>query len=128
MILGELEKQVLNYLWDQGEAGAKQIHRAFSSTRSGSLNTIQSTLDRLYKKKLLSRRKSSHAYLYRPKVERESLIAQLIRDVTQELKQQDQNVTMAAFASLTSELGDDELDQLEALIESRRQQDGRNKP
>ncbi|MBM95649.1 MAG: TrmB family transcriptional regulator [Oceanospirillaceae bacterium] len=121
MILGELEKQVLNYLWDNDEANAKQVHTAFNAERPGSLNTIQSTLERLYKKKLLSRRKSSHAYIYRPRVKREALMARLIRDVTQEFKQQNQNTTMAAFASLTSDLSDDELDQLEALIEARRQ-------
>ena len=40
MILGELEKQVLNHLWSAGEADAKQIHSAFSAGRSSSLNTI----------------------------------------------------------------------------------------
>lgn len=127
MILGDLEKQVLNYLWDFGEADAKQVHAAFSSERSGSLNTIQSTLDRLYKKQLLNRVKSGHAYWYRARVDRESLIATLIRNVTEELKQEDQNVMMAAFVSLTAELSDHELDQLEALIESRRQQDSRGR-
>ena len=80
VILGELEKQVLNYLWDNDEANAKQVHTAFNAERPGSLNTIQSTLERLYKKKLLSRRKSSHAYIYRPRVKREALMARLIRD------------------------------------------------
>ena len=100
MILGELEKQVLNHLWSAGEADAKQIHAAFSAGRSSSLNTIQSTLDRLYKKQLLSRSKQGHAFVYRTRVDREDLIAQLIRNITSDLVSHDSQSLMAAFVSL----------------------------
>jgi len=57
MILGDLEKRVLQYLWEVAEADAKQVHGALTQSQGGSLNTIQSTLDRLFKKKLLTRQK-----------------------------------------------------------------------
>ena len=120
MILGELEKQVLNHLWSAGEADAKQIHSAFSAGRSSSLNTIQSTLDRLYKKQLLSRSKQGHAFVYRTRVDREDLIALLIRNITSDLVSQDNQSLMAAFVSLSADLGDDELDRLEAMIQNHR--------
>ncbi|HCG79528.1 MAG TPA: TrmB family transcriptional regulator [Oceanospirillales bacterium] len=120
MILGELEKQVLNHLWSAGEADAKQIHAAFSAGRSSSLNTIQSTLDRLYKKQLLSRSKQGHAFAYRTRVDREDLIAQLIRNITSDLVSHDSQSLMAAFVSLSADLGDDELDRLEAMIQNHR--------
>jgi len=47
MQLGELEKQVLQYLWNASEADAKQVHAVLGQSRGNSLNTIQSTLDRL---------------------------------------------------------------------------------
>ena len=62
MNLGELEKLVLNYFWSVDIADAKEVHTYFERQRGGSLNTIQSTLDRLYKKGLLKRKKESHAY------------------------------------------------------------------
>ena len=120
MILGELEKQVLNHLWSAGEADAKQIHAAFSAGRSSSLNTIQSTLDRLYKKQLLSRSKQGHAFIYRTRIDREDLIAQLIRNITSDLVSQDSQSLMAAFVSLSADLGEDELDRLEAMIQKHR--------
>ena len=61
MQLGELEKQVLQYLWNASEADAKQVHVVLGQSRGNSLNTIQSTLDRLFKKGLLSRTKQGHA-------------------------------------------------------------------
>ena len=50
MNLGDLEKSVLQYFWEHQEADAKRVHAYFHAQRGGSLNTIQSTLDRLYKK------------------------------------------------------------------------------
>lgn len=66
MNLGELEKLVLQHIWDTGEVDAKQVFAHFEKNRGGTLNTIQSTLDRLFKKGLLSREKQGHAYLASP--------------------------------------------------------------
>ncbi len=122
MILGDLEKQVLNYLWTQGEADAKQVHADMSASRSGSLNTIQSTLDRLYKKKLLSRSKVGHAYRYRARVDRQELIAQLVCNVTHDFIEAGQSPLVAAFVSMSDQLNSAELDALEAMIDARRKQ------
>jgi predicted transcriptional regulator len=120
MILGELEKQVLNQLWSVGEADAKQIHAIVGDERGCSLNTIQSTLDRLYKKQLLSREKQGHAFIYRARVDREDLIARLIRDITSDFVSNCSDSLMAAFVSLSADLGDSELDRLETMIREHR--------
>jgi predicted transcriptional regulator len=121
MFLGELEKQVLQYLWSLPEADAKQVHAALAIQRDSSLNTVQSALDRLYKKTLLAREKKGHAYLYRAKIDREHLIAKLIESVAGDFIGQDENSLVAAFSSVSSELDETQLDQLEQLIEQQRQ-------
>lgn len=126
MRLGDLEKQVLHYLWDAESADAKQVHAHLSKARGGSLNTIQSTLDRLFKKGLLTREKQGHAFQYRPAVERYAFVGQLIQDVTREFVDDD-NGLVAAFTSISSELSEAQLEQLEQLIEAqkaKRQQGG----
>jgi predicted transcriptional regulator len=50
MNLGELEKLVLHYLWKHKNVDVKNVYSYFIQVRGGSLNTYQSTLDRLYKK------------------------------------------------------------------------------
>ncbi|BBM03648.1 BlaI/MecI/CopY family transcriptional regulator [Microbulbifer sp. GL-2] len=119
MRLGDLEKQVLQYLWSVKSADAKQVHSDLSRVRGGSLNTIQSTLDRLYKKGLLSREKQGHAFQYSPAVERYEFVGQLIQDVTREFVD-DENGLVAAFTSISSELSESQLEQLEQLIESQK--------
>lgn len=119
MRLGDLEKQVLHYLWQMESADAKQVHAHLSKPRGGSLNTIQSTLDRLFKKGLLSREKLGHAFQYRPAVERYAFVGQLIQDVTREFVD-DENGLVAAFTSISSELTEAQLEQLERLIEAQK--------
>lgn len=125
MILGELEKRVLQYLWEALEADAKQVHNALTKHRGGTLNTIQSTLDRLFKKDLLTRQKQRHAYYYRAKVDREELIAQLIQDVTGDFINEGEDSLIAAFSSVSAGLDDEQLSQLEKLIHQQRRQRSR---
>ena len=121
MILGDLEKQVLQYLWSVPEADAKQAHSTLTKSRGGTLNTIQSTLDRLFKKGLLSREKRGHAYQYRARLGRDELMARLIQDVTCDFLGKGEHSLIAAFSSVSVNLDDEKLTQLEELIQLQRQ-------
>ena len=103
MVLGDLEKQVLNYLWQRSPADVKTVFAALTRNKGGNLNTIQTTLERLYKKKLLDRHKQGHAYFYTPRVERESLIATLIDNATRDFTAMDENVFINAFQSYSGQ-------------------------
>jgi predicted transcriptional regulator len=120
MNLGELEKLVLNYFWLIDAADAKQVHAYFEKQRGGTLNTIQSTLDRLFKKGLLTRNKESHAFHYRAAKQRKAFIGQLIKDVTQDFTLADEDSVLTAFVSLSSELNEAQLDKLDELIQDYR--------
>lgn len=121
MILGELEKQVLHYLWQRSPADAKSVFAALTQDKGGSLNTIQSTLDRLYKKQLLLRDKIGHAFFYSPRVARDALIAQLIDNATRDFTISDENVFIHAFQSYSGQFEEEELNALEAMIHAQRQ-------
>ncbi|MBL4617321.1 MAG: BlaI/MecI/CopY family transcriptional regulator [Robiginitomaculum sp.] len=116
MNLGELEKLVLKYFWQTPVADAKQVHAHFERSRGGSLNTIQSTLDRLYKKGLLARTKESHAYKYQAAKQRKAFIGELIQDVTQDFTHGSEGNLVAAFVSLSADLNETQLNELERLI------------
>ena len=96
------------------------MHSRLGKTRGCTLNTIQSTLERLYKKGLLSRTKQGHAYNYRTKVDRNSLIATLINDITADFVEEGENSLIAAFSSTSTNFNDTQLDELEKLIEQQR--------
>ena len=120
MNLGELEKLLLQHLWEVHTADAKEVHSHFCKMRGGSLNTIQSTLDRLYKKGLLKREKYSHAFRYEPALAKHEFIGQLIEEVTQDFMDDDESSFLMAFDSLSERLTEEEIKQLEDLLEARR--------
>jgi len=119
MQLGELEKLVLHYLWQYKSADVKQVYAHFEPIRGGSLNTYQSTLDRLFKKDLLTREKIGHAFSYQAKIERHELIAKLIKSVTGDFVT-DESSLVAAFSSMSKDFNEDQLAKLESLIEQQR--------
>ena len=120
MHLGELEKLVLQFLWDTESADAKHVFAYFEKRRGGSLNTIQSTLDRLFKKGLLLREKHGHAFHYQAAVDRDTFIGKLINEITSDFGSSGENTLLAAFTSLSSDLDETQLDELERLIDERR--------
>lgn len=99
----------------------KQVHAEIGSERGISVNTVQSTLERLYRKKLLSREKIGHAYHYIADVERSHLIADMISDVMRRF-QLDGAASVSAFAQAADTLGAADLERLEAEIRARREQ------
>jgi len=60
--LGPLEIAVMEILWDRGESNVHDVVEKLG--RPLAYTTVMTTLDRLYKKGLLSRHKSERAFLY----------------------------------------------------------------
>ncbi|MEI9971087.1 MAG: BlaI/MecI/CopY family transcriptional regulator [Ignavibacteriota bacterium] len=61
-VLGPLEIAVMEILWERGESNVHDVIDRLG--RPLAYTTIMTTMDRLYKKGLLSRRKSERAFLY----------------------------------------------------------------
>jgi predicted transcriptional regulator len=69
--LGEREREVLEVLWAVGSATVQQV--AGSLKTALAYTTVMTTLDRLYKKGLLQRRKHDRAFVYRPTLSKNDL-------------------------------------------------------
>jgi predicted transcriptional regulator len=66
--LGRLELGVMEILWSRGESSVRDVIDKLN--RPLAYTTVMTTLDRLYKKGLLGRRKSERAFLYSPRFSR----------------------------------------------------------
>jgi predicted transcriptional regulator len=67
-LLGHLELNVMQILWDRGESNVRDV--AGRLDRPLAYTTVMTTLDRLFKKGLLARRKAERAFIYSPKYSR----------------------------------------------------------
>lgn len=119
--LGHLERQVMEELWRRGEASVRDVHAAFSQQLA--YTTLMTTLDRLYKKGMLERRKDGRAFVYRPMLERRQFEHQVAADVIDGLiglaGASPQPVLMS-IVDAVSRRDRQLLDELERLLRERR--------
>lgn len=112
---------VLEHVWNVGAVTAKDTHADLGRVRGISLNTVQSTLERLARKTLLTRRKRGHAYWYSARVSREQLIADVVGGLVGRLRG-DAAASLMAFIDSVDDLDEDTLARLEAELRRRRQE------
>ena len=120
--VGELEQQVLEYLWKSKEADVQETHSAVGVPRGITLNTVGSALERLNKKKLVAREKVSHAFRYRPILSRDTFMARSMMDAAGGLKALGDQGILTAFVDLATDAGEDTLNELEQLIRIKKEQ------
>lgn len=78
--LGELERAVMEVLWDRGEPSVvRDVVRALAS-RDLAYTTVMTVLDRLEKKGVVRRQRDGRAWRYEAISTREGYIAQLMLD------------------------------------------------
>jgi predicted transcriptional regulator len=68
VVMGHLEVTVMDLLWERGDGNVHDVLRWLD--RPLAYNTVMTTLDRLYKKGLLTRIKRERAYFYAPRLSR----------------------------------------------------------
>ena len=67
-MMGHLETDVMDVLWTRGESSVHDVMEQLA--RPLAYTTVMTTLDRLYKKGLLDRRKAERAFFYVPSMTR----------------------------------------------------------
>lgn len=128
MALGPLEIAIMQYLWHRGPAEVKTVHHDLKCKGGQSHNTIQSAMDRLYKKGLLTRQKVSHAYLYEADVSRSQVIGRVMDDVLRSLSPESKSSYLLAFLDHAAESDSAALDTLERLIKQKRLERNERRP
>lgn len=120
--LGELELHVLEVLWRKPHIDAREVREGLGSSRAPSLSTVQSTLERLYRKTYIDRIKQGHAYTYHASVSRGSLLGRMLGDVIQLLHDGRMETILSSFVQAAADLDERSLDSLEELIREKKRQ------
>jgi predicted transcriptional regulator len=123
LTLGELEREVLNCLWEVGALSPNAVHEAVGTDRGIAVNTVCSALKRLFEKGLLEREKVSHSYVYSAAVTRAELQRQLIGAITDQFGERGGTAFLAAFVDLAEQHGKPMLQRLEAMASARLRED-----
>lgn len=79
--LSEAQTEIMNIVWDLGEATMNQVWAALMASREIARNTIQTQLTRLVEKGWLTHRSEGKAFYYRATVPREEARNQVVQRV-----------------------------------------------
>jgi len=120
-ILGRREREVLAVLRELGSATVQQVARRLN--RGLAYTTVMTTLDRLFRKGLLERKKESRAFLYTPTVSavefEEQRASHLVRRFFSESDAQPE-MLISCLVDAVHHYDTDLLDQLESGIREAR--------
>jgi len=118
--LGTLEREVMDVVWSTGETSVKDVGARLSSAVA--YTTVMTTMDRLYKKGLLSRRKVGRAFVYRAAASRPEIEGAVAGELVHSLLQ-DRSEPLQILSSLVDAVSERDralLDELERLIREKR--------
>lgn len=119
--LGGLERRVMQAIWRSGEQSVREVHDAFAGELA--YTTLMTTLDRLFRKGLLARRKQGRAYLYSAQVTPGEFREGAARGLLSRLLGQDRESARPVLSSIVESVSERDrelLDDLEALVRAKR--------
>ncbi|MCH8921736.1 MAG: BlaI/MecI/CopY family transcriptional regulator [Planctomycetes bacterium] len=79
--LGELQTEVMEMVWDQGEATVTQVHKKILQRREITYTTVLVAMQKLEKKGWLAHRREGRAYVFLARRSREEVCGSLLQDV-----------------------------------------------
>jgi len=126
--LGALERQVMAVVWNHGETSVRATCERLGAGIA--YTTVMTTMDRLFKKGLLARRKVGRAFLYRAAATQKEMEGAVAAELVQSLLQRDGCEPLPVLSSLVDAVSDRDralLDELERLIREKRRQPERQR-
>jgi predicted transcriptional regulator len=119
-VLGELEAEVMNTLWQRPDQTVVEVEERLRRKREIAHTTVLTTLDRMHRKGYLTRQKQGKAFVYAPRYTREEFERGLAQEVLVALLGGMGEPLLSTFIDLVSE-DDEKLNRLEALIKEKRE-------
>jgi predicted transcriptional regulator len=118
--LGPLERRLLDEVWARGSVTVRELLE--NADLNIAYTTVMTTLDRLYKKQVLSREPEGRAFRYAPRVTREELQRAAAGQAIQELLSSGStsSLPLSYLVEAVTEHDIELLDELRRLVESKR--------
>ena len=121
-VLGHLEKDLLNYLWENREATGRQIFDAVSMRRKNAYHTILTVLNRMVKKGLLSKEKKTGVFHFSAAFGREEFEHLACQQAIKSALSISHSNSISAIVNLLSQDDPKLIDELECVIEQKRRE------
>ena len=119
--LGRLQAEVMELVWQRGEATVAELVERISQGRPVSYTTVLVAMQKLEKKGWLAHRSAGRAYVYHPVHSRQQVRRRLLRDLLHSTFRDDPRLLLASLLD-ESPMDDEELEELRKVIDERRRE------
>jgi predicted transcriptional regulator len=116
--LGPLEQRLLDALWARGNATVRELLE--SGQEDLAYTTLMTTLDRLYKKRLLNREADGRAFRYTPRFTQEDLHREAAGEALRQLMTASPALPLSYLVEVLTERDIRVLDDLRQVVEDKR--------
>lgn len=124
-LLGPLESEVMETVWELGDATVRDVHARLGPRLNLAYTTIMTTMARLASKELLTRDTSNLAHRYRPTVSREEYAQSTVTSVVDWLVERFPEPALSYFVEVVNDGTDpDAMRALREKVDQLRQQEG----
>ena len=121
-IMGDLEAEIMECVWELGSASVKDVHECLLERREIAYTTVMTVMSRLAAKGLLVSRQVGRAYVYEAAAGREEFCAGIVRDFMSGVLADANRAVLAQFVDSVTERDVEQLDLLAQIIEEKRRE------
>ena len=121
-VLGPLEHEILDVLWEKGSTAGKDIYREIKTTRPIALTTVLTVLERLTGKGLVNKVKGESVYVFTPAYTKDAFAREVSSDVFKGIFEISRSGATASFVDMIASTDPSELDRLTGLIEDKKRE------
>jgi BlaI family penicillinase repressor len=120
--LGDRELDLMQALWERGTGTVGDVHQALvDAGEQVAYTTVQTMLNRLEEKGMVSRRKQGRAFVYRPLMKEPAAAGAALRRVIDRFFGGDP--AELATHLVAGSIGSRDLDRIQSLIDARRREE-----
>ena len=119
-VLGDIEKPVMDVLWDRDEITGREVYEEVSRGRPLAFTTILTVLDRLLKKGLIRRTKRGRLFVYTAAMSKDDFVRQVSQEVLQGIMDISASSAASSFVDILYKTSPGEIERLSRLIEERK--------
>lgn len=102
--LGELEKEVMDILWEHKHCSARNVLTKLEGNRKLAYTTVATILQRLHDKRLVKRTDDKLGYIYSPKLSKESYSRNIAQTFLKKFINSFGDTAIASFAESIDKL------------------------
>ncbi|HMO57953.1 MAG TPA: BlaI/MecI/CopY family transcriptional regulator [Roseiflexaceae bacterium] len=118
-VLGPLETDIMQIVWQDERSTVKKIHRKLSQTREIAYTTVMTTMSRLAEKGVLKRHREGLAYVYTPAISEDDFVTMVVQQVLDGLLDDYSETAVDYMVDYLARRNPNELQRLHKVIASR---------